>query len=108
MATGALLFIDRLRGSRGRRGWHQTEHPGHLVRVDIEEAALRIPRAATPLCAAIEPRKDYGAFGAWRNKLSGATQRTELRDHGIVRRSRPCRRDFRAEHLTRKPRRPER
>ena len=69
MADGALREIH-LPSGHSAPAFRQARRPGHLGRIDVEQAALGIEGRAAPLRAAIETREDDGLLAdAQRNEL---------------------------------------
>ena len=89
MAGGADLVVDpaagRQRGGVFGSGFDHRENPGHFVRIDVKDSALRVDRCAAPLGAAVEAGQNDRALSRWRQERHVRPHLDETFHHRPVR-----------------------
>src|SRR5215470_5166683 len=79
MADAALVLVKSNAARVGGLILDETTEPGHLIRVDVNDACLRIHRRTAPLGTAVETGKnDRRLIDGWWNKLTAAAELLEL------------------------------
>ena len=86
MAGGAIVLVKPRPQTVHRRSVGQAAGPGHVIGVEIEDAALRIGGLTTPFRAAVKAGKDDGLLPELqRAERAAMLERAELLQRPLMR-----------------------